>query len=133
MAKTATLKAKNVLGKDFTIMDSMTNIKKINAGIKEIYKRINEIDDKEDNPLFADYNAAITDEVVKQVANLLDLTKEDAKKLENMSYNDLFIFYSTAVNSFTGMVAPSVRQMRENQEKALQALDNTDPKQNSEN
>lgn len=133
MAKTATLKAKNVLGKDFTIMDSMTNIKKINGGIKEIYKRINEIDNKEDNPLFAEYNEVITEEVVKQVANLLDLTKEDTKKLENMSYNDLFTFYSTAVNSFTGMVTPSVRQMRENQEKALQALDNTDPKQNSEN
>ena len=133
MAKTATLKAKNVLGKDFTIMDSMTNIKKINGGIKEIYKRINEIDNKEDNPLFAEYNEVITEEVVKQVAKLLDLTKEDAKKLENMSYNDLFVFYSTAVNSFTGMDAPRVRQMRENQEKALQALDNTDPKQNSEN
>ena len=30
MAKTVTLKATNVLSKDFTIMDSMVNIKKIN-------------------------------------------------------------------------------------------------------
>ena len=80
---------------------------------------------------FMFYTGAPQNTIRKEID--LDLTKEDAKKLENMSYNDLFVFYSTAVNSFTGMVAPSVRQMRENQEKALQALDNTDPKQNSEN
>lgn len=132
MAKTVTLKAKTVLGKDFTIMDSMTNIKKINAGVKELYKRIGEVDDKE-TPLLVDYNVVISDEVVKQVANLLDLTKEDAKALEKMSYNDLFVFYSTVVNEFTGLNTPNVRKMQEQQEKAIEALSNQDPKQNSEN
>lgn len=133
MAKTVTLKATNVLSKDFTIMDSMGNIKKINEGIKQIYKRIDALDQKKETVLFAEYNEVITDEVVKQVAKLLNLSKDDAKKLEDMSYNDLFTFYSTAVNEFTGMTTPSVRQMQKNQEKAMQALNNEDPKQSSEN
>lgn len=132
MAKTATLKAKGILGKDFTIIDSMESIKKINAGIKELYKRLNEIDEKEENPLYADYNVVITEEVVKQVGKLLNLTKEDTKKLESMSYDDVSRFYATAVNSFTGMTVPSVRKLREDQEKAVKALDQQDPKQNSE-
>ena len=53
MAKTVTLKATNVLGKDFTIMDSMGNIKKINEGIKQIYKRIDALDQKKGTVLFA--------------------------------------------------------------------------------
>ncbi|MBB1079069.1 hypothetical protein H5S09_03700 [Limosilactobacillus sp. STM2_1] len=134
MAKTVTLKAADTLGKDYTIMDSMTNIKKINAGIKAIYKRINEVDDKNENPLFADYNEAITDEVVKQVAKLLGLNKEDSKKLEEMSYGDLFTFYSNAVEKFTGMVTPSVRKMQKRQEQVMDALGKEDdPKQSSEN
>lgn len=132
MAKTVTLKATTVLGKDFTIMDSMENIKKINEGIKQIYKRIDALDQKKETVLFAEYNEVITDEVVKQVAKLLGLSKDDAKKLEDMSYNDLFTFYSTAVNEFTGMTTPSVREMQKRQEQAMQALSAEDPKQNSE-
>ena len=132
MAKTVTLKATTVLGKDFTIMDSMENIKKINEGIKQIYKRIDALDQKKETVLFAEYNEVITDEVVKQVAKLLDLSKDDAKKLEDMSYNDLFTFYSTAVNEFTGMTTPSVREMQKRQEQAMQALSAEDPKQDSE-
>ena len=132
MAKTVTLKATTVLGKDFTIMDSMGNIKKINEGIKQIYKRIDALDQKKETVLFAEYNEVITDEVVKQVAKLLNLSKDDAKKLEDMSYNDLFTFYSTAVNEFTGMTTPSVREMQKRQEQAMQALSAEDPKQNSE-
>lgn len=132
MAKTVTLKATTVLGKDFTIMDSMGNIKKINEGIKQIYKRIDALDQKKETVLFAEYNEVITDEVVKQVAKLLDLSKDDAKKLEDMSYNDLFTFYSTTVNEFTGMTTPSVRKMQKRQEQAMQALSAEDPKQDSE-
>lgn len=132
MAKTVTLKATTVLGKDFTIMDSMGNIKKINEGIKQIYKRIDALDQKKETVLFAEYNEVITDEVVKQIAKLLDLSKDDAKKLEDMSYNDLFTFYSTAVNEFTGMTTPSVREMQKRQEQAMQALSAEDPKQDSE-
>ena len=132
MAKTVTLKATTVLGKDFTIMDSMGNIKKINEGIKQIYKRIDALDQKKETVLFAEYNEVITDEVVKQVAKLLGLSKDDAKKLEDMSYNDLFTFYSTAVNEFTGMTTPSVREMQKRQEQAMQALSAEGPKQDSE-
>jgi len=128
MAKTATLKSANVLGKDMTVMDSMTNIKKINAGMKAIYKRIDSLDEKDENTTFADYNEVITDEVVKQVAKLLDLNKEDSKKLENMSYSDLFDFYSKAVNDFTGMNTPSVRAMQERMERAVKAATKEDPK-----
>ncbi|WP_323058299.1 hypothetical protein [Limosilactobacillus reuteri] len=128
MAKTATLKSANVLGKDMTVMDSMTNIKKINAGMKAIYKRIDSLDEKDENTTFADYNEVITDEVVKQVAKLLDLNKEDSKKLENMSYSDLFNFYSKAVNDFTGMNTPSVRAMQERMERAVKAATKEDPK-----
>lgn len=132
MAKTVTLKSTNVLGKDYTIMDSMNNIKKINAGIKAIYKRIDEVDTKNESPLFADYNEVIIDEVVKQVAKLLGLNKEDGKKLEDMSYGDLFEFYSDAVEKFTGMDTPSVRKMQQRQKEAMQALSKEDPKQSSE-
>lgn len=132
MAKTATLKSANILGKDMTVMDSMTNIKKINAGMKAIWKRLDALDEKDEAVTIAEYNDAITDEVVKQVAKLLDLSKEDSKKLENMSYSDLFDFYSKVVNDFTGMTAPSVRAMQERMNRAVQAATKEDPKQSSE-
>lgn len=132
MAKTATLKSANILGKDMKIMDSMTNIKKINAGMKAIWKRLDALDEKEEPVTIAEYNDAITDEVVKQVAKLLDLSKEDSKKLENMSYSDLFDFYSKVVNDFTGMTAPSVRGMQERMDRAVQEATKEDPKQSSE-
>lgn len=132
MAKVVTLKAKNLFGKDYTIMDSMANIKKINAGMKAIYNAIDQVDKKcKDQVTFADYNEAISNEVVKQVAKLLNLTKDDSEKLENMSYSEMFNFYSEAVNSFTGMKAPSVRSMQE-RINALNKTTKEDPKQNSE-
>ena len=80
MAKTVTLKATNVLSKDFTIMDSMGNIKKINEGIKQIYKRIDALDQKKETVLFAEYNEVITDEVVKQVAKLLEIGRASCRE-----------------------------------------------------
>lgn len=127
MAKTATLKAKDVLGKDFTIIDSMNNIKKINAGMKAIYKSIDDMDKKNKDATFADYNDAITEEVVKQVSNLLNLNKEDSEKLSTMSYSEMFDFYSKAVNDFTGMHTPSVREMQNRIDQA-QSTTNEDPK-----
>lgn len=133
MAKVVTFKAKEVLGQDYSVMDSMTNIKKIDKGMTNIYNAIDKVDkEKKDKATFVDYNEVISEEVLKGVASLINLNKEDSVKLENMSYSDIFSFYSDAVDKFVGMEVPSVRKMAERLKNTEGQVENTDPKQSSE-
>lgn len=132
MAKVVTFKAKDVLGQDYNVMDSMTNIKKIDKGMTDIFNAIDKVDkEKKDKATLMDYNEVISAEVLKGVANLINLNKDDSSKLENMSYSDIFNFYTEAVDKFVGMEVPSVRKMTERLAKAEQS-EKSDPKQSSE-
>ena len=130
MAKVVTFKAKEVLGQDFSVMDSNRNIKKLNKCLKDIYNAMTKLDGTKNSTLM-DYIEAISELVIKGTADLLKLGKEDADKLSDMSYSEIFNFYSKTVNEFTGMTVPSVRAMEEN---AKSAIENTkeDPKSDSD-
>lgn len=130
MAKIVTFKAKEVLGQDFTVMDSNRNIQKLNKCLKNIYKALDKLDNTKET-IFADYNEAISEEVIKGTADLLKLNKEDTEKLQDISYSEIFTFYSKAINDFTGMELPSVRVMQEKLDKITNATEE-DPKQSSD-
>lgn len=124
MAKAVTFKAQDVLGKDFTIVDTFSNIKKIDAGMENIFSAIDEADkEKGDNATFMQYNDAISEQVIVETGKLLDLTKTDTKKLESMPYSDVFAFYSEAVDKFLGMEVPSVQKMQKRLKKAAEQFD----------
>lgn len=124
MAKAVTFKAQDVLGKDFTIVDTFSNIKKIDAGMENIFNAIDKVDkEKGDNATFMQYNDAISEQVIIETGKLLDLTKTDTKKLESMPYSDVFAFYSEAVDKFLGMEVPSVQKMQKRLKKAAEQFD----------
>lgn len=124
MAKAVTFKAQDVLGKDFTIVDTFSNIKKIDAGMENIFSAIDKVDkEKGDNATFMQYNDAISEQVIIETGKLLDLTKTDTKKLESMPYSDVFAFYSDAVDKFLGMEVPSVQKMQKRLKKAAEQFD----------
>lgn len=124
MAKAVTFKAQDVLGKDFTIVDTFSNIKKIDAGMENIFSAIDKVDkEKGDNATFMQYNDAISEQVIIETGKLLDLTKTDTKKLESMPYSDVFAFYSEAVDKFLGMEVPSVQKMQKHLNKAVEQFD----------
>lgn len=124
MAKAVTFKAQDVLGKDFTIVDTFSNIKKIDAGMENIFSAIDKVDkEKGDNATFMQYNDAISEQVIVETGKLLDLTKTDTKKLESMPYSDVFAFYSEAVDKFLGMEVPSVQKMQKRLKKAAEQFD----------
>lgn len=124
MAKAVTFKAQDVLGKDFTIVDTFSNIKKIDAGMENIFSAIDKVDkEKGDNATFMQYNDAISEQVIIETGKLLDLTKTDTKKLESMPYSDVFTFYSEAVDKFLGMEVPSVQKMQKRLKKAAEQFD----------
>lgn len=124
MAKAVTFKAQDVLGKDFAIVDTFSNIKKIDAGMENIFNAIDKVDkEKGDNATFMQYNDAISEQVIIETGKLLDLTKTDTKKLESMPYSDVFAFYSEAVDKFLGMEVPSVQKMQKRLKKAAEQFD----------
>ncbi|VTZ91478.1 hypothetical protein [Limosilactobacillus mucosae] len=131
MAKAVTFKAQDVLGKDFTIVDTFSNIKKIDAGMENIFSAIDKVDkEKGDNATFMQYNDAISEQVIIETGKLLDLTKTDTKKLESMPYSDVFAFYSEAVDKFLGMEVPSVQKMQQRIKKVTEQIDQPEEEEN---
>ena len=131
MAKAVTFKAQDVLGKDFTIVDTFSNIKKIDAGMENIFSAIDKVDkEKGDNATFMQYNDAISEQVIIETGKLLDLTKTDTKKLESMPYSEVFAFYSEAVDKFLGMEVPSVQKMQQRIKKVTEQIDQPEEEEN---
>lgn len=131
MAKAVTFKAQDVLGKDFTVVDTFSNIKKIDAGMENIFSAIDKVDkEKGDNATFMQYNDAISEQVIIETGKLLDLTKTDTKKLESMPYSDVFAFYSEAVDKFLGMEVPSVQKMQQRIKKVTEQIDQPEEEEN---
>lgn len=131
MAKAVTFKAQDVLGKDFTIVDTFSNIKKIDAGMENIFNAIDKVDkEKGDKATFMQYNDAISEQVIIETGKLLDLTKTDTKKLESMPYSDVFAFYSEAVDKFLGMEVPSVQKMQQRIKKVTEQIDQPEEEEN---
>ena len=133
MAKVVTFKAKDVLGQDFSVMDSTENVKKVSKGLKHIFSAIEKVDKDHPNndQTVMDYNDAIVDAVIEDTADLLHLSKEDSKKLMGMSYSDISGFYEKVANDFLGMQVPSVQRMQEALANQQGQAEETDPKQKS--
>lgn len=110
MSKIVKFDAKAVLGQDFTVMDSFKNVKKVSAGITEILNSIDTYEEKQTKAkkpvTLMDYQDIVATNVIKETGKLLNLNKEDAKKLEDMSYSEVFDFYSEVARKFLDMDIP---------------------------
>lgn len=113
MAKVVSFKAKNVFGKDFNIVDTYDNVKKLNQGLIAMLKAIDELESKKKNNVtLMDYQEVISEEVITQTGKILGLTKTDAEKLKDMSYSEVFDFYKDITDKFLHMAVPSVEGIR---------------------
>lgn len=133
MAKTVTFNAKDVLGKDFTIVDTNKNIKLVSKGMRNLLEAIDKYETKQqeaNKPVTVmDYIDIISENVITETGKLLGLTKADTAKLEDMSYSDVFEFYSKVVDKFLAMKVPDptdIQQGIEAMNKA--AAEEQDPK-----
>lgn len=110
MSKVVKFDAKNMLGKDFEVIDSFKNVKKVNAGVRGIFEAIDEYETKQTKAhkpvTMMDYQDIVASRVIENTGALLGLSKEDTAKLEDMSYSDVFKFYSTVANDFLDMDIP---------------------------
>ena len=110
MAKTVTFDAKEVLGKEYTVIDSNKNIKIVSKGMRNLLEAIDNYENKqakEEKPVTViDYVEIIDENVIAETGKLLGLTKTETAKLEDMSYSDVFKFYSKVVNDFLAMKVP---------------------------
>lgn len=132
MSKKVEFKAKDVLGKDFTIVDTCANVKTVNNGMRAILNDLDKYEEKQakaKKPVtLMDYSDIISTEVIKQTAKLLGLDEADAKKLENTSYSDIFAFYSKAANDFADMEIPTVDKIKQSLTTVSQVDTKKDPK-----
>lgn len=132
MAKQVVFKGKEVLGKDFTIVDTHTNVKKVSNGMRAILEDLDKYEERQakaKKPVtLMDYQDIISDEVIVQTGKLLGLSEEDTKKLENVSYSELFIFYSKAAEEFADMDIPSVDKIKESLQATNEVANEKDPK-----
>lgn len=133
MAKTVTFKGKEIFGKDFTIVDTHTNVKLVSNGMRTILEAIDNYEEKQakaKKPVtLMDYQDIISDAVIAQTGKLLGLSEEDSKKLENVSYSEVFNFYSKTANDFADMEIPSVDRIKQSLVASNEEVTNTkDPK-----
>ena len=132
MAKTVTFKAKDVLGKDFTIIDSNKNIKLVSKEMRELLENIDKYETKQTKDkkpvTVMDYQDIISARVIKGTGKLLSLTKEDTDKLEDMSYSDVFKFYADVADKFLAMKIPDPTDIVEGLQAMNDAAEEKDPK-----
>lgn len=112
MSKVVTLNAKDVLGKDYTVIDSFENVKKTSRGLIAMLNAMDEVETKakeeKREPLLPEYALVIDEYIIKNVAKLLNLGAEDTKKLNEMSRSDVAEFYEKVAEDFCQMRVPSM-------------------------
>lgn len=112
MSKVVTLNAKDVLGKDYPVIDSFENVKKTSEGLIAMLNAMDEVETKakeeKRDPLLPEYALVIDEYMIKNVAKLLNLGAEDTKKLTKMSRSDVAKFYEKVAEEFCQMRVPSM-------------------------
>ena len=138
MAKVVKFDAKEVFGKDFVIIDTLNNVKTVNKAMRNLLNKIDDYETKQQKAkkpvTVMDYQDIISTCVIDGVAQLLSLSKADEKKLYDISYSNVFNFYSKAVDKFLGMKVPDPTMVQGELQKANEtAKEKKDPKGSEEN
>lgn len=123
MAKVVEINAKSWgLEKDYRLIDTPQNVKQISKDVREMFKKISEMDNEANRrakaleegkdvsklPVYfvTDYQLVVLDAVIKSLSALMHLTKEESKKLEDVSYSDMFNIYQELATKFIQMQIP---------------------------
>ncbi|WP_461241151.1 hypothetical protein [Paucilactobacillus sp. N302-9] len=109
-------------GKDFNLIDSNKNVKKI-AGY---YKKLLEDVDAETPGVIvaADNAVALLDLIDNAIADIADLNKTETKNLENCSFSDKYGIFNEMLKKYLGVGLPSMQDISE--EDADDDFDSTD-------
>lgn len=113
MSKIVKLDAQNVLGREFSIMDTYNNGKIVGKGLRKVYQDLSALDDKSkkdpNSVNLVDYSTTIHADVMEEVPKLLHLSATETKKLQDsMSYSDMEKFYGDCCREFTGINLPTM-------------------------
>lgn len=124
MAKVVEINAKSWgLDKDYRLIDTPQNVKQVSKDVREMFKKISDMDDVatkrakaleegkdvSDMPIYfvTDYQLVVLEAVIKSLSALMHLTKEQSKKLEDVSYSDMFDIYQELASKFIQMQIPN--------------------------
>lgn len=132
--QTVTFKAKDVFGRDITIMDSFNNVQIVEKGLARIYKAMNEVEKKKGEDLrFLDYSSVITPIVIEETCTLLGKTnKDDKEQMKKLSYSYIQNFYADACIKFTGIELPTVQSIVQDFKRAQALQDGAELKDGEE-
>ena len=114
MSKSVTFTAgAAAFGREIKVIDSFKTIKKLNEGVGSLFKKMEKYEQKQaeqgKSVYLTDYETIISECVMAETANLLSLTtKKEKEELENISYSEIFNFYSKVVNDFLDMQIPTM-------------------------
>lgn len=112
MAITVNFKAKDFLGKDYSLIDTFDNVEKVGDGWQRIINQMDKVEEEKGDKLrFIDYERVINKQVLKETALILGLNKEETEKLKSTSFSEIFKFYNELCTKFAQMEVPSVEKM----------------------
>lgn len=137
MAKVVNFSAgKDLFGRDFKVIDTLNNIKLVNNQMRDMFNDIEKYENKQaeaKKPVTVmDYQDIISKHVIAGSAELLGLSKADGKKLETISYSDVFDFYADAADKFLSMQVPDPTDIK-NSIQSMNDAAEQDPKSNADN
>ena len=111
--------------KEFHILDSNTNMKLASQGLRKILDAYNELEEKFDqqqkSPTILDYEDVGNPLIMEGVAKLLQLSKTEAKELDEMSFSDIQQFYSDVCDKFLNMPLATGDYLRDVNEAMLKS------------
>lgn len=111
--------------KEFHVLDSNTNMKLASQGLRKILDAYNELEEKFDqqqkSPTILDYEDVGNPLIMEGVAKLLQLSKAEAKELDEMSFSDIQKFYSNVCDKFLNMPLATGDYLRDVNEAMLKS------------
>lgn len=111
--------------KEYHILDTNINIKLASQGLRKILDAYNELEEKFDqqqkSPTILDYEDVGNPLIMEGVAKLLQLSKAEAKELDEMSFSDIQKFYSDVCDKFLNMPLATGDYLRDVNEAMLKS------------
>lgn len=93
------------IDKQYKLIDSPKNIKKIASHYKKLLEKINEGDDSLAS--LAEYTPLLAEIVGEATADMLALDQKEKKTLEDFSFSDQYAFFNECMTKFIGISLPS--------------------------
>ncbi|MFT8392399.1 MAG: hypothetical protein ABF624_00140 [Liquorilactobacillus ghanensis] len=95
------------IDKQYRLLDTPRNIKKIVSHYKKLLSKIDETSDDDSATVIADYTPMLAEIVAESAADILNLNSKQKEKLEDYSFSDQYDLFNDCLAAFIGISLPS--------------------------